>query len=70
MHLSGPSSSFIYLLLHPPTVWALDVPTIYPVKVTRELVCIKQPMHLYDLYSPVHNVLDVCISITWGVFGS
>ncbi len=20
----------------------------------------------YDLYSPVHNVLDVCISITWG----
>jgi hypothetical protein len=20
----------------------------------------------YDLYSPVHNVLDACISITWG----
>jgi hypothetical protein len=20
----------------------------------------------YDLYRPVHNVLDVCISITWG----
>ncbi len=30
----------------PPTVWALDLPTIHPVKVTRELVCIKQPMHL------------------------
>jgi hypothetical protein len=30
----------------PPTVWTLDLPTIHPVKVTRGLVCIKQPMHL------------------------
>jgi hypothetical protein len=33
-------SSFIHLLLHPPTVWALDLPKIHPVKVTRGLVCI------------------------------
>ncbi len=30
----------------PPTVEALDLPRIHPVKVTRGLVCIKQPMHL------------------------
>ncbi len=30
----------------PPKVWALDLPRIHPVKVTRGLVCIKQPMHL------------------------
>ncbi len=30
----------------PPTVWALVLPMIYPFKVTRGLMCIKQPMHL------------------------
>jgi hypothetical protein len=60
MHLSGPSRVIKFLYSPappPPTVWALDLPTIHPVKVTRGLVCIKQP---------VHNVLDACISITWG----
>ncbi len=28
--------------------------------ITREILC------TYDLYSPVHNVLDACISIMWG----
>jgi hypothetical protein len=42
----GELSSFIHLLLHPPTVWAIDLPRIHPVKVTRVFVCIKQPMHL------------------------
>ncbi len=49
----GELSSFIHLLIHSPTVWALD-PRILPVKVTSGLVCIKQ------------NVLDACISTTWG----
>jgi hypothetical protein len=49
MHLSGPSRviKFLYSPVPPPpTVWALDLPTIHPVKVTRGLMCIKQPMHL------------------------
>ncbi len=29
----------------PPTVWALDLTMKHPVKVTRGLMCIKQPMH-------------------------
>ena len=61
----GELSSFIHLLLHPPTVWALDLPTIHPVKVTKGLVCISN-LCTYDLYSPVHTVLNACISITWG----
>ncbi len=40
----GELSSFINLLLHPLSVWALDLPRIHPIKVTRGLVCIKQPM--------------------------
>jgi hypothetical protein len=67
---SGPSRVIKFLYSPappPPTVWALDLPTIHPVKVTRGLVCLKQP-NTFDLYSPapVHNVLDACISITWG----
>ncbi len=49
MHMSGPSRVIKFLYSPappPPTVWALDLPTIHPVKVTRGLVCIKQPMHL------------------------
>jgi hypothetical protein len=42
----GELSSFIHLLLKPPTVWALDLPRMHPVKVTMGLMCIKQPMHL------------------------
>jgi hypothetical protein len=37
----GELSSFIHLLLHPPTVWALDLPRIHHINVTRGLVCIK-----------------------------
>ncbi len=46
---SGPSrviKSLIHLLLHPPQYGALDLSMIHPVKVTRGLVCIKQPLHL------------------------
>jgi hypothetical protein len=51
IHLSRPSrvnySKFLYSPAPPPpTAWALDLPRIHPVKVTRGLVCIKQPMHL------------------------
>ncbi len=49
MHLSSPSRviKFLYSPAPPPrTVWALDLPMIHPVKVTRGLVCIKKPMHL------------------------
>ncbi len=39
---------FLYSPAPPsPTVWALDLPRIHPVKVTRGLVCIKRPMHLW-----------------------
>ncbi len=66
---SGPSRviKFLYLPSPPPlTVWALDLPTIHPLKSPGGLKqqtnrCIKQPMHL-GLYSPVHNVLDGCIN--------
>ncbi len=45
-HLSGPSRVIKFLYSPappPPTVWALDLPRIHPVKVTRGLVCMKQP---------------------------
>jgi hypothetical protein len=57
MHLSGPSRviKFLYAPASPPpTVWALKPPLLSLVHKST-----------YDLYSPVHNVLDVCIFITW-----
>ncbi len=68
IHPSSPSRVIKFLYSPappPPTVWALDLPRIHPIKVTRGLVCIKHPMHLW-LYSPMLNILDVCISNTWG----
>ncbi len=52
---AGRISSFMHVLLHPPSVWALKLPSLALV----HYLC------TYDLYSPVHNVLDACISITW-----
>ncbi len=52
-HLSGPSMviKFLYSPAPPlPTVWALDLPRIHPVKVTKGLVCKKQPMHLCIMF--------------------
>ncbi len=64
MHLSGPSRvimSLYSLAPPPPTVWALDLPLN---------TLLKSPggscAWTYDLYSPVHNVLYSCISITRG----
>jgi hypothetical protein len=57
MHLSGLSRTikFLYALAPPsPTVWSLKPPSWAHVHKTT---C--------DLYSPVHNVLDACLSITW-----
>jgi hypothetical protein len=54
---SGPSRAIKFLYAPappPPSVWALKPPSWALVHKT-----------IYDLYSPVHNVLDVCISITW-----
>jgi hypothetical protein len=31
--------------------------------------CAENHLCTYDLYSPVHNVLDACISITWASGG-
>jgi hypothetical protein len=56
---SGPSraTNFLYAPApQPPSVWALKPPPWALVDKTTYA-----PM----IYSPVHNVLDVCISITW-----
>ncbi len=61
MHLSGPSRVIKFLYSPappPPTVWALKPPLWAS--------CAENHLCTYDLYSPVHNVLDACISITWG----
>ncbi len=54
---SGPARAIKFLYAPappPPSVWALKPPSWVLVHKTT-----------YDLYSPVHNVLDACISITW-----
>jgi hypothetical protein len=68
MHLSGPSRvvKFLYSPAPPPpTVWALDLPMNTPLK-SPGGSCALNNLCTYDLYSSVHNVLDVCIPITWG----
>jgi hypothetical protein len=60
IHLSGPSRVFKFLFSpappHPPP--PLNLPCGLLMHKTTYAVC------TYDLYSPVHNVLDACISIT------
>jgi hypothetical protein len=56
---AGRTSSFMHLLLHPPSVWALKPPSWALVHKTTYA-----PMN-YTIYSPVHIVLDACISNTW-----
>ncbi len=61
MHLSSPSRVIKFLYSPappPPTVWAL--------KSLLWASCAENHLCTYDLYSPVHNVLDACISITRG----
>jgi hypothetical protein len=61
MNQSGPSRVIKFLYSPappPPTEWALKPPLWAFVHKTT-----------YDLYSPVHNVLDACISILGEVGG-
>jgi hypothetical protein len=64
MHLSGQSRviKFLYSPAPPP-------PTVWDLKPPLWASCAKNHLCTYDLYSPVHNVLDACISITWGSGG-
>ncbi len=54
MHLSGPSRVIKFL--------NAPAPPCTPLKPLSWSLVHKTP---YDIYSPVHNILDVCISITW-----
>jgi hypothetical protein len=56
--MGGGAIKFLYAPAPPyPTVWALKPPSwALEHKITYALS---------DLYSPVHNVLDACIPITW-----
>jgi hypothetical protein len=54
---AGRTSSFMILLLHP---LSMGPETSLVGSCTQNHLC------TYDLYIPVHNVLNACISITWG----
>jgi hypothetical protein len=71
MLLSGPSRLIKFLYSPTPpstTVLALDLPTIHPVKVTRGLVCIKQPMHLWFI-QPCTSLYIMFWMCAWEVGG-
>ncbi len=64
MHRSGPSRVIKFLYSPappPPTVWALKPPL--------QASCAYNHLCTSDLYSPVHNVMDECISLLGQVGG-